>query len=85
MFERLKNTFLLLLYSAGCGVALFLFTIIKGMANLAFSLLAVLIAIYYFRRVTSIGGRIGFAALALLFFFISVFIYAAITAVNTAP
>ncbi|QHW34408.1 YfhO family protein [Paenibacillus rhizovicinus] len=85
MGERLKKAFLLFLYSAGCGIFLFVFTIMKGMANLAFSLLAVLIAIHYFKRVSSIRSRIAFVVLALLFFLISVFIYAAVTAAKTAP
>lgn len=85
MGERLKNGFLLLLYSAGCGVFLFVFSVIHSMANLVFSLLAVLIAVHFFKRVSALRSRIVFVVLALLFFFISVFVYAVITAAHTAP
>ncbi|MBM7563501.1 hypothetical protein [Paenibacillus sacheonensis] len=85
MGERLKKGLLLLVYSAGCGIFLFVFTIMKGMANLVFSLLAILIAIHYFKRFSSIRSRVAFIVTALLIFFISVFIYAVITASQTAP
>ncbi|MFC4811749.1 hypothetical protein [Paenibacillus sp. GCM10023250] len=83
MGGRLKKGLLLLLYGLGCGLMLCLFTIIKGMANLVFSLLAVVIAIHYFKNFASIRSRVAFVALAIVSFLLFVFIYAVITAMRS--
>ncbi|NBD26444.1 hypothetical protein [Paenibacillus glycinis] len=80
MGQRLKKGLLLLVYSAGCGLMLTVFTIVKSPANLLFSLLAILIAIHYFKLFSSLRSRIAFVVLAILGFLFFVLVYAVITA-----
>lgn len=76
MNERVKKLCMLLIYSAGCGLMLFLFTIIHNMANLLFSLLAIVVGFQYFKRVSSTRARVAFVALSVLCFLFAVVIYA---------
>ncbi|MCQ6560344.1 hypothetical protein [Paenibacillus mendelii] len=68
MGERIKNSFLVALFSFGCGLMLAIFPFINSPTNLVFSILALIIGIFFFKRFPGIGIRIVFIVLSLLFF-----------------
>ncbi|WP_219837722.1 hypothetical protein [Paenibacillus sp. R14(2021)] len=84
MGEQLKKAILVIFYSAGSGIMLFLFTVVKNVSNLLFSLLAIVIAVHFFKRSSSTRSRVVFIVLAVLYFLICVLIHAMITAAKTA-
>ncbi|MEK3884405.1 hypothetical protein [Paenibacillus sp. PL2-23] len=70
MNERMKNAFWVLLYSLGAGGSLAIFTQITGITKYIFSLLAIYIAILFFRRFETTGKRVLFVVLSLVLCFI---------------
>lgn len=78
MSDNIKKGLWMALYSAGCGLMLSIFPFIKGGINLVFSLLALVIAIFYFKRSSSLRSRIVFVVFALLFFVFFTFVMAVV-------
>ncbi|BBH19653.1 hypothetical protein Back11_09980 [Paenibacillus baekrokdamisoli] len=85
MGERVKTIFLLLLYSLICGLLLSIFPVIASPIRYVFSLLALVLGIYSFRRFESIRSRILLCVLAIVFFILFTFIIAAVTYLKTNP
>jgi len=79
MGERLKNTFLIFLFTLGCGMMLALYPMVQSPINLLFSLLAFVIGIFFFKRYSTIGLRILFFVLSLVFFVLCTAIIVIIT------
>ncbi|WP_116188721.1 hypothetical protein [Paenibacillus taihuensis] len=78
MSGNIKKGLWMALYSAGCGLMLSIFPFIKSGVNLIFSLLALVIAIFYFKRSSSLRSRIVFVVFALLFFVFFTFVMAVV-------
>ncbi|UVI27829.1 hypothetical protein [Paenibacillus spongiae] len=85
MGERIKNSYLVVLYSFGAGLMLAIFPFINSPANLIFSLLALVIGIYFFKRFPGIGMRIIFFVVSILFFLIITIIITMVMYVRTNP
>jgi len=79
MGERLKNTFIIFLFTFGCGLMLAIFPFIQSPFNLIFSLLAFVIGIFFFKRYSTISLRIMFFILSLVFFVLWTMIIVIIT------
>lgn len=80
MNERVKTTFWLIAYTFAAGLLIALFTVIEDFYRYLFSLLALYIGIRFFRRFETLGYRITFFVLSIVFFlifsvFYSMFIY----------
>ncbi|MCR2804924.1 hypothetical protein [Paenibacillus soyae] len=72
MNEKVANAFWVMLYSFLAGLSLSLFTQITGFTKYIFSLLAIYIAIRFFRRFETVGKRVLFVVLSLIFCFIGI-------------
>ncbi|CAM4284835.1 hypothetical protein FHS16_002257 [Paenibacillus endophyticus] len=80
MNEKVKTTFWLIAYTFTAGLLITLFTVIEDFYRYLFSLLALYIGIRFFRRFETLGYRITFFVLSIVFFlifavFYSMFIY----------
>jgi hypothetical protein len=80
----------LLLFSFCAGLLLALFALVNGILKFVFSLGALYVGILYFRRQESVGMRIGFVVLSIVFFIIMTIVLTAIMYVQgkigpTAP
>ncbi|MCR8656123.1 hypothetical protein [Paenibacillus endoradicis] len=71
---NIKTFVWVILYAMMAGGTLSLFTTISSFIKYLFSLLAVYIGVRFFRRFETIGLRITFIVLAIIMFFIGVFI-----------
>jgi hypothetical protein len=78
MGEKIKTTLWLLGYALAAGLLLALFSMLASIVKYVFSLLALYVGIRFFRRFDSIGFRIGFFALAIVFYFLIVIITQAV-------
>lgn len=77
----MKQALQLAALSLLCGILLALYTQIEGIVRFVFSLAALLIGIYVFRRFEAIGRRIAFIA-GSLFFFVLTVVFIAIIALS---
>ncbi|SEM76911.1 hypothetical protein [Paenibacillus sp. OV219] len=68
MGDNMKKGLWMALYSAGCGLMLSIFPFMKSGINMIFSVLAIVIAIFFFKRSASLRSRIVFVVFALFFF-----------------
>lgn len=68
MNERLKTTFWLLGYTFLAGLMLTVFSLIEDFYRYLFSLLALYIGIRFFRRFETLGLRITFFVLSIIFY-----------------
>lgn len=68
MRQRLKPLLAILGYGFAAGCMLMLFALVPGLARYAFSLAALWFGYRFFRGHSSIGQRIGFIAVAVLFY-----------------
>ena len=75
MGERLKTGFLVFLYAMVCGLLLALFPLIESVIRFVFSLLALVLGVYSFRRFQSVRSRIIFVILVFLFFVLFTVVY----------
>ncbi|OMF37513.1 hypothetical protein BK133_05515 [Paenibacillus sp. FSL H8-0548] len=80
MNERLKTTFWLLGYAFLTGLMLTVFSLIEEFYRYLFSLLALYLGIRFFRRFETLGLRIGYFVLSVIFYLliaviVSMFIY----------
>jgi hypothetical protein len=90
MDSRFKTVMWLLLFSFCAGLLLALFALVNGILKFVFSLGALYVGILYFRRQESVGMRIGFVVLSIVFFIIMTIVLTAIMYVQgkmgpTAP
>lgn len=85
MNESVKTTFWVLLYAVAAAISLFLFTQIESMVKYLFSLLAIYMGIRFFRKFDTLGLRITFIVLAIVFYFLAAIIYAMYVFVKENP
>ncbi len=78
MGEKLKTALWLIGFAMLAGLLLAMFSIIASLVKYVFSLLALYVGIRFFRKFESIGLRIGFFALAIVFYFAIVIVIQAI-------
>ncbi|KRE39779.1 hypothetical protein [Paenibacillus sp. Soil522] len=78
MNERLKTTFWLLGYTVLAGLMLAIFSMITEFYRYLFSLLALYIGIRFFRRFETLGLRITFFVLSIVFYLLITVIVAAV-------
>lgn len=78
MNERLKTTFWLLCYTVLAGLMLAAFSMITEFYRYLFSLLALYIGIRFFRRFETLGLRITFFVLSIVFYLLITVIVAAV-------
>ncbi|MGF7048519.1 multisubunit Na+/H+ antiporter MnhE subunit [Paenibacillus sp. DS2015] len=69
----LKESLWLTLASLGTGSLLGIFSLLKSPFNVIASLLAMMIAIYYFRNFERKGLRIGYVVVAILYYIVFLF------------
>ncbi|MFF2887964.1 hypothetical protein [Paenibacillus sp. NPDC057967] len=72
MNETVKTSLVVMFYSLLTGICMALFTQIDGFVKFLFSLLALYIGIRYFRRFETVGMRVLYIVLALVFTFITI-------------
>jgi hypothetical protein len=77
MNEKLKTTFWLIGYTFLAGLMLALFSMLTEVYRYLFSLLALYIGIRFFRRFETIGLRITFFVLAIVFYLLIAVVAAA--------
>lgn len=85
MNERLKTTFWLLGYAFLAGLMLAIFSMITGLTRYLFSLLALYIGIRFFRRFETLGLRITFIVLAIVFYLLLAIVIAAVNYIRDNP
>ncbi|RJX40998.1 hypothetical protein D3P09_03000 [Paenibacillus pinisoli] len=73
MNETVKTSLVVMFYSLLTGICMALFTQIEGFVKFLFSLLALYIGIRYFRRFETVGMRVLYIVLALVFTFLTIF------------
>jgi hypothetical protein len=78
MNERLKTAFWLLGYTFLAGLMLAVFSMITEIYRYLFSLLALYIGIRFFRRFETLGLRITFFVLSIVFYLLITVIVAAV-------
>ena len=83
MGERLRTGFLVFLYGMVCGLLLALFPLIESVIRFVFSLLALVLGVYSFRRFQSVRSRIVFVILVFLFFVLFTVVYTMISYYHT--
>lgn len=72
MNEKIKTSLVVMFYSLLAGICMALFTQIEGFVKFIFSLLALYIGVRYFRRFETVGMRVLFIVLTLVFTFITI-------------
>ncbi|OBZ16801.1 MULTISPECIES: hypothetical protein [Bacillales] len=77
MNEKLKTTFWLIGYTFLAGLMLALFSMLTEVYRYLFSLLALYIGIRFFRRFETVGLRIAFFVLAIVFYLLIAVVAAA--------
>ncbi|SDW59606.1 hypothetical protein [Paenibacillus sp. CF384] len=85
MPDWLKKGLLCTLFSLGCGLMLAIFPNVKTGVNFLFSILALVIAIFYFKQFTSLRSRIVFGVMSLLFFLIFTIVIAVVLYARAHP
>ncbi|MGO4543782.1 hypothetical protein AB4Z29_03220 [Paenibacillus sp. 2TAB23] len=85
MNERIKTTFWLIAYTFTAGLLITLFTVIEDFYRYLFSLLALYIGIRFFRRFETLGFRITFFVLSVVFFLIFSVFYSMIIFIRDTP
>lgn len=85
MNDRLKTTFWLLLYSFGAGLMLACFSMISDFYRYLFSLLALYIGIRFFRRFETLGMRITFFVVSIVFYLFIAVVSAAVIYIRDNP
>ncbi|WP_424765851.1 hypothetical protein [Paenibacillus sp. sgz302251] len=85
MNERLKTTLWLLGYTFLAGAMLAMFSLIEGMIKYLFSLLALYIGIRFFRRFDTLGIRISFFVLGIVFYLLIALTIAAVLYIRDNP
>jgi hypothetical protein len=85
MNEKLKTTFWLLGYTFLAGLMLALFSMLTEIYRYLFSLLALYIGIRFFRRYETIGLRITFFVLAIIFYLLIAVVVAAFVFLRDNP
>ncbi|MDQ0059584.1 hypothetical protein [Paenibacillus harenae] len=85
MSDRFKSILWLILYSLAAGVLLAAFSFTPGIWKYMFSLLALYLGIRFFRKYDSIGLRIAFFAVAILFYLLAAVIISIVTYMRDNP
>jgi hypothetical protein len=85
MNEKLKTTFWLLGYTFLAGLMLALFSMLTEIYRYLFSLLALYIGIRFYRRYETIGLRITFFVLAIIFYLLIAVVVAAFVFLRDNP
>lgn len=85
MGERLKSGFLIFLYGMACGLLLAIFPLVESPIRFVFSLLALVLGVYSFRRFESVRSRIVFIVLAIFFFFLFSVVFTIISYMQSHP
>ncbi|MFC5652108.1 hypothetical protein ACFPYJ_23930 [Paenibacillus solisilvae] len=85
MGERLKAGFLIFLYGMVCGLLLAIFPVIESIIRFVFSLLALALGVYTFRRFEAVRSRIVFVVLAIFFFLLFTVVFTAISYYHSHP
>ncbi|MEV5024873.1 hypothetical protein [Paenibacillus sp. LPE1-1-1.1] len=85
MNERLKTTFWLLAYTFSAGLMLTIFSLIEDFYRYLFSLLALYIGIRFFRRFETLGFRITFFVLSIVFYLLIAVIVSAFIFLRDHP
>ncbi|GIO55457.1 hypothetical protein ACTHSJ_01585 [Paenibacillus cellulositrophicus] len=70
---KFKDALYLTLASIGTGLLLGIFSILKSPFNAIASLIAVVLAIYYFRKNERKGLRIGYVIFSILYYLLFIF------------
>lgn len=81
----MKNTFWVALYSFLCGVSLGVYTILKTPFNLLGSLMAIFIAIFFFRKFPLLWMRVLFVIFTILYFLLFIILLTMAQYVQTHP
>ncbi|RAP78129.1 hypothetical protein [Paenibacillus montanisoli] len=85
MGETVKKALWCTLYSLGCGLMLAIFPNVKTGINFIFSILALVIGIFYFKRATSLRSRIVFVVMTLIFFLLFTVVIAIVVYIRSHP
>ncbi|WP_308634476.1 hypothetical protein [Paenibacillus silvisoli] len=85
MGETVKKVLWCTLYSLGCGLMLSIFPNVKTGVNFLFSILALVIGIFYFKRAASLRSRIAFVVMTLFFFLLFTVVIAIILYARAHP
>ncbi|REK76399.1 hypothetical protein [Paenibacillus paeoniae] len=72
MNATIKTSLIVMFHALLAGICMAIFTQIDGFVKFLFSLLALYIGIRYFRRFETVGMRVLFFALTLVFCFITI-------------
>lgn len=81
----MRTSLWVILYALMAGVSLALFANIPDLIKYVFSLLALYLGIRFFRRFETVGLRVTFIVLAIVFYFITAFIFAFYTYLKDNP
>ncbi|WP_270171977.1 hypothetical protein [Paenibacillus sp. SYP-B4298] len=90
MGERSRVFLAVVLYSLACGILLSLFSVFTnlGFIRYVFSLGVLLLGIRFFKQYESLGGRIAFVVMSIVFYLLTVLIivaYLYMAGVNLLP
>jgi hypothetical protein len=85
MSDRFKSNVWMILYSFAAGALLAAFSFTPGFMKYLFSLLALYIGIRFFRKYDSIGLRIAFFVVAILFYLVVAIIVSIVTYMRDNP
>lgn len=85
MKDSVRTSLWVILYAFMAGVSLSLFAQIGDFIKYVFSLLAIYIGIRFFRRFDTIGLRITFIGLAIVFYFLAAICFAMYTYIQENP
>jgi len=85
MNSRLSNVLWVVLYVMLAGGSLVIYTLIDSVLKYIFSLIALYIGIRFFRRFETIGVRVAFFILSVLFYFIVLLGYNIFDYINSNP
>ncbi|MHA6484585.1 hypothetical protein ACX1C1_22075 [Paenibacillus sp. strain BS8-2] len=85
MRDSVRTSFWVILYAVLAGISLALFAHIGDFIKYVFSLLAIYIGIRFFRRFETIGLRVTFIVLAIVFYFLAAICFAVYTYIQDNP
>lgn len=85
MKDSVRTSFWVILYAFMAGVSLSLFAQIGDFIKYVFSLLAIYIGIRFFRRFETIGLRVTFIVLSIVFYFLAAICFAMYTYIKENP
>jgi hypothetical protein len=85
MNDSVRTSFWVILYAFLAGISLALFANIGDFIKYVFSLLAIYIGIRFFRRFETIGLRVTFIVLAIVFYFLAAICFAMYAYIKENP